>query len=110
MPKSITLIRSRELGKAKSGTRLALTPRRARWDYVSFASRQIAERDRRWAAARLRRPRDPEPRDRPVQIDRHPSSRQIRDDREHLLGDSIEREERRDLRARFSKRVASALH
>jgi 5-deoxy-glucuronate isomerase len=36
-----TLMRSRKLPTAQSGTRLALTPRRAGWEYVGFAVRQI---------------------------------------------------------------------
>jgi 5-deoxy-glucuronate isomerase len=42
MAKPITLVRSRELAKTTSGTQLALTRRRADWDYVGFAARQIA--------------------------------------------------------------------
>lgn len=37
-----TLLRSRKLPTTQSGTRLALTPRRAGWEYVGFAVRQIA--------------------------------------------------------------------
>jgi 5-deoxy-glucuronate isomerase len=36
-----TLLRSRKLPTTQSGTRLALTPRRAGWRYVGFAVRQI---------------------------------------------------------------------
>ena len=37
-----TLLRSRSVPKGRSGPQLALTPRRAGWEYVGFAVRQIA--------------------------------------------------------------------
>jgi 5-deoxy-glucuronate isomerase len=37
-----TLLHSRSLPKAQSGTEIALTPRRAGWEYVGFAVRQVA--------------------------------------------------------------------
>jgi len=42
MAKSPLLLRSRTLPKDQSGTRLALSPRRAGWEYVGFTARQIA--------------------------------------------------------------------
>jgi 5-deoxy-glucuronate isomerase len=43
---AITLLHTRALPSTKqSGTRIALTPRRAGWDYVGFAVRQIAAGD-----------------------------------------------------------------
>lgn len=43
MTKSPLLLRSRSLAKDRSGTQLALSPRRAGWEYVGFTARQIAE-------------------------------------------------------------------
>jgi len=40
-----TLLRSRSVPKGQSGAQLSLTPRRAGWDYVGFAARQIAAGD-----------------------------------------------------------------
>src|SRR4029453_10428501 len=40
---TLTLLRSRKLPPARSGTLVALTPRRARWDYVGFAVRQLTK-------------------------------------------------------------------
>ena len=37
-----TLLRSRSVPKGRSGPQLALTPRRAAWEYVGFAVRQVA--------------------------------------------------------------------
>jgi 5-deoxy-glucuronate isomerase len=39
--KPLTLLRSRRLSQAQPGTALALTPRRAGWEYVGFAVRQL---------------------------------------------------------------------
>jgi 5-deoxy-glucuronate isomerase len=39
------LLHSRSVPKGESGTRIALTPRRAGWEYVGFAERQIAAGD-----------------------------------------------------------------
>ena len=44
-PASETLIRSRSLPKGQSGPQLALTARRAGWEYVGFAVRQVASGD-----------------------------------------------------------------
>jgi 5-deoxy-glucuronate isomerase len=40
-----TLVHSRKLPPAQSGTPLALTPRRAGWEYVGFSVRQLANAD-----------------------------------------------------------------
>ena len=40
-----TLLRSRSVPQGRSGPQLALTPRRAAWEYVGFAVRQIAAGD-----------------------------------------------------------------
>ena len=37
-----TLLHSRSVPKGQSGSQLALTPRRAGWEYVGFAVRQVA--------------------------------------------------------------------
>lgn len=37
------LLHSRSLRPRQSGTQIALTPRRAKWEYVGFAVRQFAE-------------------------------------------------------------------
>ena len=41
----LTLLHSRAVPKAQSGSSIALTPRRAGWDYVGFAVRRIAAGD-----------------------------------------------------------------
>jgi len=41
--KTLTLLRSRKLPPAQSGTLVTLTPRRAGWEYVGFAVRQLAK-------------------------------------------------------------------
>ena len=42
---SRTLLRTRPLEQGQSGTQVAITPKRAGWDYVGFAVRQIAAGD-----------------------------------------------------------------
>src|SRR5687768_2021265 len=45
MRKSPLLLRSRSLPKDQSGSQLALSPRRAGWEYVGFGVRRIAAGD-----------------------------------------------------------------
>ena len=45
MSQPTTLLHTRRLAKAQSGTQVGVTPRRAGWDYVGFAVRQIAAGD-----------------------------------------------------------------
>ena len=43
--RSSPLVRSRTIPKGQSGTQIAVTPKRAEWDYVGFAVRQVAASD-----------------------------------------------------------------
>ena len=45
LKRSSPLVRSRTIPKGQSGTQIAVTPKRAEWDYVGFAVRQIAGSD-----------------------------------------------------------------
>jgi 5-deoxy-glucuronate isomerase len=49
MKKPAPVLHTRRLAATRSGTQVALTPRRAKWEYVGFAVRQIAPSDS-WTA------------------------------------------------------------